>query len=77
MNFTMQKQTLCWAIWRARKDLVWNQKFSSVNKIVAAAKHRLTQFTIALSRSSSILLEPQANRDGVTSFLGKAPTKHS
>ncbi|XP_074369771.1 uncharacterized protein LOC141711268 [Apium graveolens] len=66
--------TLCWAIWRARNDLVWNQKFSSINKIVAAAaKQYLTQWTIAQSRSSSTLLQPQSNGDGVTSWAKPQP----
>ncbi|XP_074343130.1 uncharacterized protein LOC141680956 [Apium graveolens] len=30
--------TLCWALWRAQNDLVWNQRSSTVNKTVAAAK---------------------------------------
>ena len=27
--------TLCWALWRARNDTVWNQKTFTVNRVVA------------------------------------------
>lgn len=38
---------VCWTIWRARNDLVWNQKYTRVNKIVAEAMQHLTQWNIA------------------------------
>ncbi|XP_063945892.1 uncharacterized protein LOC135151390 [Daucus carota subsp. sativus] len=56
--------TLCWAIWRNRNDIVWNQRFSSVNKTVAAAKQYLTQWSIAQNRSSTTLLQPTFEGDG-------------
>lgn len=65
---TMQKQaeivTLCWSLWRNHNDLVWNQRSSSVNKTVAAAKQYLTQWSIAQSRSSTALLQPPNAGDG-------------
>ncbi|KAL8091605.1 hypothetical protein AgCh_034018 [Apium graveolens] len=56
--------SLCWAIWRNRNDIVWNQRFSSVNKTVAAAKQYLTQWSLAQSRSSVVLLQPVHEGDG-------------
>lgn len=35
--------TTCWAVWKARNDLVWNQKHSLVNRVVATAKQYLIQ----------------------------------
>ncbi|XP_074351650.1 uncharacterized protein LOC141690778 [Apium graveolens] len=34
--------TLCWAIWRAQNEVVWNKKSSTVNRVVAETKHYLT-----------------------------------
>ncbi|XP_074364742.1 uncharacterized protein LOC141705752 [Apium graveolens] len=56
--------TLYWALWRNLNDLVWNQKSSSVNKTVAAAKQYLTQWSIAQGRSSMALLQPGHEGDG-------------
>ncbi|WOG89983.1 hypothetical protein DCAR_0209224 [Daucus carota subsp. sativus] len=64
---------LCWAIWRARNDLIWNQKFSTVNKVVAAAKQNLTQWILAQSRSSHTLLQPQVKGDGGTIWVKPQP----
>lgn len=41
--------TLCWHIWKSRNDLIWNNKPSSVNKVVASTRQYLTQWTIAQS----------------------------
>ncbi|KAL8118569.1 hypothetical protein AgCh_016186 [Apium graveolens] len=56
--------TLCWAIWRNRNDIVWNQRFSSVNRTVVAAKQYLTQWSLAQNRSSNTLLQPLFEGDG-------------
>ncbi|XP_074377686.1 uncharacterized protein LOC141719203 [Apium graveolens] len=61
--------TLFWAIWRARNDLVWNQKSSTVNKIVASAKQSLTQWILAQNRSYNTLLQPQVKGDGVSYWV--------
>lgn len=65
--------TLYWSIWRARNDLVWNQKISTVNKVVAAAKQYLTQWTLAQSRSYHTLLQPHTDGDGVVSWVKPQP----
>ena len=36
--------TLCWAIWSARINLVWNQKKSSVNVVVTSIKQYLADW---------------------------------
>lgn len=56
--------TLCCAIWRARNDVIWKQKTSSVNRIVAAEKQYLTQWTFSQDRSINTYLQPQNARDG-------------
>lgn len=64
---------LCWAIWRARNDWVWTQKPSTVNRVVAAAKQYLTQWTLAQSRSSTALLQPQYDGDGASFWVKPQP----
>lgn len=65
--------TLFWAIWRNRNDIVWNQRFSYVNRTVAAAKKYLTQWTIAQNRSSSTLLQPVVEGDGDCIWVNPQP----
>ncbi|XP_074342100.1 uncharacterized protein LOC141679517 [Apium graveolens] len=60
---------VCWAIWRARNDLVWNQKFSTPNRVVAAAKQFLTQWKLSQSRSNVALNQPQVEGDGASSWV--------
>ncbi|XP_074347377.1 uncharacterized protein LOC141686227 [Apium graveolens] len=55
--------TICWALWRNRNDLVWNQRHASVNKTVAAAKQLLSQWSLAQNRSTSALLQPALEGD--------------
>lgn len=43
--------------------MIWNQKSSTVNKVVAATKQYLTQWTISHSRSSIALLQLQVDGD--------------
>ncbi|KAL8100447.1 hypothetical protein AgCh_032636 [Apium graveolens] len=56
--------TICWALWRNRNDLVWNQRHASVYKTVAAAKQYLSQWSLAQNRSTSALLQPAFEGDG-------------
>lgn len=65
--------TLCWAIWRARNDLVWNQKYTMVKRVVAAAKQYFTQWKIAQCRSTTALLQPQIEGDGVSVWVKPLP----
>lgn len=64
---------LCWAIWRARNDLVWNQKSTSISRVVAAAKQYLTHWKVAQSRCSMALLRPQVEGDGACVWAKPLP----
>lgn len=67
--------TMCCALWRAMNDLVWNQKYSTVNKVVAAAKQYLTQWTVTQNRSYVVYLQPQVNGYGASSWVKPQPNK--
>lgn len=51
--------TFCWTIWKARNDLVWNQKHAQVYVIVASANQHLMQWNDAQLWSSKSLFQPQ------------------
>ncbi|XP_074343085.1 uncharacterized protein LOC141680893 [Apium graveolens] len=59
---------LCWAIWRARNELSWHKKASTVNIIVAGAKEYLTQCKEAQVRSFKAPFQPLAEGDGAISW---------
>ncbi|XP_074351398.1 uncharacterized protein LOC141690503 [Apium graveolens] len=65
--------TLCWAIWRARNEVVCNKKSSTVNRVVAETKQYLTQWKLAQSRSTNALLQPQADGDGIVVWVKPQP----
>lgn len=72
LNVKRKKQraevvTLCWAIWRARNEVVWNKKTNMVNRVVAGAKEYLTQWNEAQVRSFKVPLQPWVDGDGVVS----------
>ncbi|XP_074373929.1 uncharacterized protein LOC141714300 [Apium graveolens] len=68
--------TLCWALWRARNDLVWNQRSSTVNRTVAAVKQYLTQWSLSQGKSSSMAsLQPIVKGDGAETWV--KPNPHS
>lgn len=56
--------TLCWSIWRARNDLVWNRKRWSAMKIVAKAWEYLSQWNGAQARNYKVPLQPMLAGDG-------------
>ncbi|XP_017245371.1 uncharacterized protein LOC108217030 [Daucus carota subsp. sativus] len=60
--------TLCWAIWRARNDLVWNLKTTSVYRVVAAAKQYLSQWKAAQGRLFRAPLQPSVEGDGAVTW---------
>lgn len=35
--------TVCWSIWKARNNLVWNQKYTRTYVVIAIAKQYLVQ----------------------------------
>lgn len=56
--------SLCWSIWKARNEIVWNKKRVSVNKIVAMAKQYLLQWKTVQGMSTTAILQPTAEEDG-------------
>lgn len=56
---------VCWSIWKARNEIVWNKKATSVNRVVALAKQHLIQWKAAQAVSTSALLQPGYVGDGV------------
>ncbi|XP_063939145.1 uncharacterized protein LOC135148333 [Daucus carota subsp. sativus] len=66
---------VCWTIWRARNDLVWNQKYTKVGRIVAEAMQHLTQWNIAQSRWSQASLRPDVEGDGASVWARPLPNK--
>lgn len=67
--------SLCWSIWRSRNDLVWNQKFTSVNRTVAAAKQNLVQWKVTQGRLFTTPLQPSFEGDGATTWVKPQPNK--
>lgn len=61
--------TLCWAIWKARNDWLWNKKRSVVNGVVAAAKEYLTLWTETQGRFFTVHLQPQIEGDGAVLWV--------
>lgn len=42
-NRVAELVSVCWALWRARNDVVWNRKYSKINRVIASAKQYLLQ----------------------------------
>lgn len=54
---------LCRDIWKARNDLLWNQKHTQVNVVVVSAKQHLMQWRNFQSWSLKALLHNQVEAD--------------
>lgn len=39
--------TVCWSLWKARNELVWNKKYTRLNVVIAKAKQFLLQWNLA------------------------------
>ncbi|XP_074346913.1 uncharacterized protein LOC141685724 [Apium graveolens] len=39
--------SVCWSLWKARNDLIWNRKYTRVNVVLANAKQGLLQWILA------------------------------
>lgn len=50
--------TLCWSIWRARNDLVWNNRRWKEIKIIAKAWEYFSQWKVAQSRKIEPPIQP-------------------
>ncbi|KAL8157546.1 hypothetical protein AgCh_002304 [Apium graveolens] len=44
--------TVCWSLWKARNELVWNKYYTRVNVVIAKAKQYLLQWNIAQKNKS-------------------------
>ena len=49
--------------------MVWNQRFSTVNKVVTTAKQYLTQWKATQERSFTASPQPKVDGDGVISWV--------
>ena len=58
--------TLCWSIWRARNDLVWNNKRWSALRTVAKVWEYLSQWKVAQDRNFKVPLQSSLAGDGIT-----------
>ncbi|XP_074341804.1 uncharacterized protein LOC141679194 [Apium graveolens] len=67
--------TVCWAIWRARNDLVWSNKRWSSLKIVAKAWEYLSQWTVAQERFYNIPSQPSVPGDGAIFWARPQPNE--
>ncbi|KAL8099525.1 hypothetical protein AgCh_031966 [Apium graveolens] len=54
---------ICWAIWKARNNLVWNQQRSQIDSVVHLAKHHLKLWKNAQSWSSITLFQNTVKGD--------------
>ncbi|XP_074361239.1 uncharacterized protein LOC141701494 [Apium graveolens] len=55
---------LCWGIWRARNDVVWNNRRQPALKIIAKTWEYLTQWIVALERVTRVPTQPHVMGDG-------------
>lgn len=60
--------TISWAIWRARNELVWNEKRTRVNNVVVLAKQYLLQWKYAQVNSICALPQTMMEGDGAISW---------
>ncbi|XP_074377351.1 uncharacterized protein LOC141718876 [Apium graveolens] len=67
VNYDRDKRTVvatvCWSLWKARNEAVWNKKFISTCVIIARAKQYLEQWSYA-QRQVSYSIFPQAVEGG-------------
>lgn len=47
--------TIWWALWKARNDLVWNNKYTRTNVVIASEKQYLVQWKTAQKSSTNTL----------------------
>ncbi|KAL8109427.1 hypothetical protein AgCh_025503 [Apium graveolens] len=59
-----QSAMLCWAIWKSRNDLVWNQRNTEVLEVVVVAKVILNQWKYAQDKTFDLTLSFLNEEDG-------------
>lgn len=60
---------ICWAIWKARNNLVWNQQRSHFDSVVYLAKQHLKLWIHAQSWSSTALFQYSLKGDGADQWV--------
>ncbi|XP_074346940.1 uncharacterized protein LOC141685753 [Apium graveolens] len=61
--------SLCWGIWKARNNVVWNQNKSEVNFVVYSTREYLAEWKSAQVFSTKTLYQDIENGDGATSWV--------
>ncbi|XP_074374595.1 uncharacterized protein LOC141715006 [Apium graveolens] len=60
---------VCWAVWKACNDLVWNQKSSQAYKVVESAEEYLKQWKLAQINSNIAPVSSLLEGDGASSWV--------
>lgn len=60
---------LCWSVWNARNELVWQQKRARVDSVVYSAKNYLVQWKNAQTTGIITLFPGDNDRDGGTRWV--------
>ncbi|XP_074369416.1 uncharacterized protein LOC141710786 [Apium graveolens] len=55
---------VCWSIWKARNEVVWQKNYTRVYVIVARSKQYLEQWKFAQNKASIICFPNLVERDG-------------
>ncbi|KAM6559643.1 hypothetical protein CsatA_028882 [Cannabis sativa] len=66
---------LCWAIWNARNDKVWQDKVMGIEGIVASVTNYLNQWRVAQNSNNELLFTGFILRDGAEQW--SAPSVNS
>ncbi|XP_062088677.1 uncharacterized protein LOC133795237 [Humulus lupulus] len=63
-DIIVEADMLCWVLWKARNDVEWNQKFSSVDKVMLSTRTGLDQWLDAQERCLESSLSFERNGNG-------------
>ncbi|XP_074351885.1 uncharacterized protein LOC141691038 [Apium graveolens] len=61
--------TMCWSIWKAKNQLVWENKRSEVNHVVFSTKHYLAEWNKAQGSSTKAQYRDIIQGDGASSWV--------
>ncbi|XP_062099964.1 uncharacterized protein LOC133805803 [Humulus lupulus] len=64
---------LCWALWKSRNELIWNQKGAEASEIVTLARITLEQWKNAQDRSFDLSLGFAQISDGAANWQPPSP----
>ncbi|KAL8133545.1 hypothetical protein AgCh_008855 [Apium graveolens] len=60
---------MCWGIWKARNQVVWNNKRNEVNYVVFSTKQYLAEWRKAQGNSTKALYRDVIHGDGTSSWV--------